>query len=115
MFIFQPGTNNEGLLTPSYNGQSDGDNVSIRSKTPVMETGMTYYILCLYPTNPILIFVTESEGSSDEEDTREMEGRTTTKAGTEIDRASAGNVRRTKEEIAADAEAEDQFGYTTSK
>lgn len=44
-----------------------------------------------------------------------MEGRTTTKGGYEIDRASAGNVRRTKEEIAADPEEDDQFGYTTSK
>lgn len=44
-----------------------------------------------------------------------MEGRTTSKAGMDIDRASAGNVRRTKEEIADDPEEEDQFGYTASK
>ena len=32
-----------------------------------------------------------------------------------IDRASAGNVKRSKEEIAADPEQENQFGYTKSK
>jgi hypothetical protein len=32
-----------------------------------------------------------------------------------IDRASAGNVKRSKEEVAADPEKENQFGYTTSK
>lgn len=33
----------------------------------------------------------------------------------QIDRASAGNVKRTKNEIAADPEEEDDFGYTMSK
>lgn len=33
----------------------------------------------------------------------------------QIDRASAGNVKRSKEEVAADPEEEDDFGYTTSK
>jgi hypothetical protein len=33
----------------------------------------------------------------------------------QIDRASAGNVKRSKEEVAADPEQENQFGYTTSK
>ncbi|KAL9705307.1 hypothetical protein quinque_008825 [Culex quinquefasciatus] len=42
-----------------------------------------------------------------------MEGKTFTKAGVEIDRASAGNVRRSKEESAIDTEQEDCFGYTT--
>lgn len=32
-----------------------------------------------------------------------------------IDRASAGNVRRTKDEITADKEEEDSFGYTKSE
>lgn len=32
-----------------------------------------------------------------------------------IDRASAGNVRRSKDEIDADPEKENTFGYTTSK
>lgn len=33
----------------------------------------------------------------------------------QIDRASAGNVKRTKDEIAADEEDEDDFGYTNSE
>ena len=33
----------------------------------------------------------------------------------QISRKSAGNVKRTKEEIAADPEEEDEYGYTTSK
>lgn len=44
-----------------------------------------------------------------------MEGRTTSKGGMEIDRASAANVRRAKEDIDADKEEEDVFGYTTSE
>lgn len=33
----------------------------------------------------------------------------------QIDRASAGNVKRSKEEIEADPEQENEFGYTMSK
>jgi hypothetical protein len=33
----------------------------------------------------------------------------------QIYRASAGNVKRSKEEIEADQEEEDEFGYTTSE
>lgn len=33
----------------------------------------------------------------------------------QIDRASAANVKRSKEEIASDPEKEDDFGYTMSK
>lgn len=33
----------------------------------------------------------------------------------QIDRASAANVKRSKDEIAADTEAEDDFGYTMSE
>lgn len=58
---------------------------------------------------------TESDNSSDDEDVREMEGKTYTKAGVEIDRASAGNIKRTKEEVALDTEEEDSFGYTAKK
>ncbi|CAO1414006.1 unnamed protein product [Diamesa hyperborea] len=60
----------------------------------------------------------KSEGSSDEdddEDTRDLEGRTTTSQGVEIDRASAGNIRRSKEEVDADPEKENEFGYTQNK
>ncbi|XP_025830217.1 inaD-like protein [Agrilus planipennis] len=53
--------------------------------------------------------------SDDEEDVRELEGRTVSAKGQEIDRASAANIKRTKEEIAADTEEEDDFGYTTKK
>uniref|UniRef100_A0A182XGL0 PDZ domain-containing protein n=1 Tax=Anopheles quadriannulatus TaxID=34691 RepID=A0A182XGL0_ANOQN len=55
---------------------------------------------------------TDSENSSDdEEDSREMEGKTFTKAGVEIDRASAGNTKIGEE----DAEEEDDYGYTMKK
>lgn len=33
----------------------------------------------------------------------------------QIYRASAGNVKRTREEIEADPEEDDEFGYTKSK
>lgn len=33
----------------------------------------------------------------------------------QIDRASAGNVKRSKEEIEADPEKENEYGYTTSE
>ncbi|XP_062544974.1 inactivation-no-after-potential D protein isoform X2 [Armigeres subalbatus] len=55
------------------------------------------------------------EDSSDDEDARDLEGKTYTKAGFEIDRASAGNIKRTKEEISLDTEEEDCFGYTSKK
>nr|XP_022912936.1 multiple PDZ domain protein-like isoform X1 [Onthophagus taurus] len=61
------------------------------------------------------IYEESSEESEDEEDVREMEGRTVSKKGQEIDRASAANLKRTKEEIAADPEEEDDFGYTMNK
>nr|QDR50999.1 inactivation no afterpotential D [Manduca sexta] len=53
--------------------------------------------------------------SSDEEDERELQGRTYSDKGVEIDRASAGAIKRTKEEKEADPEEEDDFGYTTNK
>ncbi|KAK2587530.1 hypothetical protein KPH14_003668 [Odynerus spinipes] len=56
-----------------------------------------------------------SEESSEEEDIRELEGNVYTKAGMEISRKSAGNVKRSKEEIEADPEQEDEFGYTQMK
>ncbi|KAG8254400.1 hypothetical protein J6590_008848 [Homalodisca vitripennis] len=57
-------------------------------------------------------YSSDSDSEDDEEDTRDMEGRIYTKKGVEISRASAGNVKRTKEEIDADPEEEDDFGYT---
>nr|QDR50923.1 inactivation no afterpotential D [Heliconius melpomene] len=53
--------------------------------------------------------------SSDEEDERELQGRTYSDKGVEIDRASAGAIKRSKEEKEADTEEEDEFGYTTNK
>ncbi|RVE52339.1 hypothetical protein evm_002977 [Chilo suppressalis] len=53
--------------------------------------------------------------SSDEEDERDLGGRTYTDKGVEIDRASAGAIKRSKEEKEADPEQEDDFGYTTSE
>uniref|UniRef100_A0A182S5S2 PDZ domain-containing protein n=1 Tax=Anopheles maculatus TaxID=74869 RepID=A0A182S5S2_9DIPT len=55
---------------------------------------------------------TDSENSSDdEEDSRELEGKTFTKAGVEIDRASAGNTKLGEEDV----EEEDDYGYTMKK
>ncbi|XP_052898237.1 inactivation-no-after-potential D protein [Anopheles moucheti] len=55
---------------------------------------------------------TDSENSSDdEEDSRELEGKTFTKAGVEIDRASAGNTKLAEEDV----EEEDDYGYTMKK
>ncbi|XP_076762944.1 multiple PDZ domain protein [Xylocopa sonorina] len=56
-----------------------------------------------------------SSDESSEEDTRDLEGNVYTKAGMEISRKSAGNVKRTKAEIEADPEQEDEFGYTNMK
>ncbi|CAH2236276.1 jg7040 [Pararge aegeria aegeria] len=53
--------------------------------------------------------------SSDEEDERELQGRTYSDKGVEIDRASAGAIKRSREEKEADPEEEDDFGYTSSK
>ncbi|XP_052754392.1 inaD-like protein isoform X3 [Galleria mellonella] len=53
--------------------------------------------------------------SSDEEDERELGGRIYSEKGVEIDRASAGAVKRSKEEKEADTEEEDDFGYTSSE
>lgn len=54
---------------------------------------------------------------SDDDDSEEEEeslGKVVSKAGKEIDRKSAGNVKRSKEEIQADDEPENDFGYTDS-
>ncbi|XP_015174263.1 PREDICTED: uncharacterized protein LOC107065261 isoform X4 [Polistes dominula] len=56
-----------------------------------------------------------SEESSEEEDIRELEGNVYTKGGMEISRKSAANVKRTKAEIDADPEEEDEYGYTGMK
>lgn len=55
--------------------------------------------------------------SSGEDDSDEEEslGKVPTKMGREIDRKSAGNIKRSREEIKADLEPENEFGYTDSK
>ncbi|XP_050356829.1 uncharacterized protein LOC126777719 [Nymphalis io] len=63
------------------------------------------------PSKPVY---SDSE-SSDEEDERELQGRTYSEKGVEIDRASAGAIKRSREEKEADPEEEDDFGYTTNK
>ncbi|GBP62144.1 InaD-like protein, partial [Eumeta japonica] len=73
----------------------------------------------------------DSDSSDEEEDGRELGGRTYTDKGVEvgigteraqvvgyssiyhIDRASAGAIKRSKEEKQADPEEEDEFGYTS--
>lgn len=58
----------------------------------------------------------EDESSSiDDSEEENPLGKVLTKAGKEIYRKSAGNVKRSKEEAKADAETETEFGYTDSK
>ncbi|XP_018562812.1 uncharacterized protein LOC108904661 [Anoplophora glabripennis] len=57
----------------------------------------------------------EPSEDEEDEDIREMEGRTVSAGGQQIDRASAANVKRSKDEIQADPEEEDEFGYTMSE
>ncbi|KAH0953999.1 hypothetical protein HN011_006386 [Eciton burchellii] len=63
----------------------------------------------------VKIKYSSDESSDEEEDIRMLEGNVYTKDGIEISRKSAGNVKRTKEEIEADPETEDEFGYTAMK
>lgn len=56
----------------------------------------------------------EADSSNDESEDEESLGKVMTKLGREIDRKSAGNIKRSKEEIAADGETENEFGYTES-
>lgn len=55
----------------------------------------------------------EDESSSiDDSEEENSLGKVVTKAGKEIYRKSAGNVKRSKDEAKADAEVENEFGYT---
>nr|XP_012235095.1 PREDICTED: uncharacterized protein LOC105679582 isoform X2 [Linepithema humile] len=60
-------------------------------------------------------YSSDESSDEDEEDTRMLEGNVYTKDGVEISRKSAGNLKRTKAEIEADPEEEDEFGYTNMK
>lgn len=56
----------------------------------------------------------EDESSNDDSEEEDSLGKVQTKAGKEIDRKSAGNVKRSKEESKADEGPENEFGYTDS-
>ncbi|XP_063871691.1 multiple PDZ domain protein-like isoform X16 [Scylla paramamosain] len=58
---------------------------------------------------------TTEDSDNDLDDVHYQQGRIETKKGVEIDRASAGALRRSKAEKASDTEEEDEFGYTTKK
>lgn len=57
----------------------------------------------------------DEDDDDDVVDFREMAGRTISAKGQQIDRSSAANLRRSKEEIDLDDEDEDEFGYTLSE
>ncbi|CAL4059079.1 unnamed protein product, partial [Meganyctiphanes norvegica] len=57
----------------------------------------------------------DSDDGLDPNDERYEQGRIEAKSGVEIDRASAGAIRRTKADRQADTEDEDEFGYTKKK
>ncbi|KAI5693398.1 hypothetical protein M8J75_015359 [Diaphorina citri] len=94
--------------SPMFNKQASRQSISVK-RAPSEEK------LLDVPEEKKKVYSSDSENSSDEEDTRDLEGKIKSKAGVEIMRASAANVKRTKEEIAADTEEEDQFGYTMNK
>lgn len=66
---------------------------------------------------PSIAIADGTTDSSNEEDSEEEEslGKVVTKMGKEIDRKSAGNIKRSKEEVKADLEPENEYGYTDSK
>lgn len=53
--------------------------------------------------------------SNNDSEEEESLGKVLTKKGKEIDRKSAGNVKRSKEESRLDPEEENEFGYTDSE
>lgn len=57
----------------------------------------------------------EGESSNDDSEEEDSLGKVLTKAGKEIDRKSAGNTKRSKEEAKTDEEPENEFGYTDSE
>lgn len=79
------------------------------------------YVLIEYLDNDVQNSTTtkssEGESSNDDDDSEEEDslGKVVTKAGREIDRKSAGNTKRSKEEAKADEEPENEFGYTDSE
>ncbi|KAG8223744.1 hypothetical protein J437_LFUL003109, partial [Ladona fulva] len=67
------------------------------------------------PPKKTTTYSSSEEESEDEDDKRDQEGRILTKKGVEIYRSSAGALKRSKDEIEADPEEEDDYGYTTSE
>ncbi|XP_045028457.1 multiple PDZ domain protein isoform X3 [Daphnia magna] len=57
----------------------------------------------------------DDESEDDEDDSGDLQGRMFTAAGTEIERASAGNTKLTAAEKASDPDQPDEFGYTQKK
>ncbi|KAI9558121.1 hypothetical protein GHT06_014874 [Daphnia sinensis] len=57
----------------------------------------------------------DDESEEDDDDGGDLQGRMITAAGTEIERASAGNTKLTAAEKASDPEQPDEFGYTQKK
>lgn len=88
----------EGKSSGERASSATPDNVSAGSRTATPQQRAT----------------TTSSGSdsSSDDDQEETSGKVTSKAGYEIDRKSAGNLKRTKEEASADPESENNFGYT---
>ncbi|XP_039276607.1 multiple PDZ domain protein isoform X4 [Nilaparvata lugens] len=98
----------EGLTDEQKQGVSSRPSMKVRAPQPPSGAAQKPAASKRYSS--------DSEDSEDsEDDTRLMEGRIYTKKGVEISRASAGNVKRSKEEIEADPEEEDDFGYTANK
>ncbi|CAH0550674.1 unnamed protein product [Brassicogethes aeneus] len=108
----------QGFLSPTpQNIGSDKNDVILPSKEEVSSVSAASVGGGETPRNESRIEIRDDSEDSDEddEDNRELEGRTVSAQGHQIDRASAANVKRTKEEISADPEKEDDFGYTMNK
>lgn len=61
--------------------------------------------------------ISDDEDGQSENDSEEEEslGKVLSRKGKEIDRKSAGNVKRSKDEARLDPEEENEFGYTDSE
>ncbi|XP_072157075.1 multiple PDZ domain protein isoform X4 [Bemisia tabaci] len=108
---FASTTNN--FRSPSSEQLQDGSNKTSKVEAP--KPAEKPAAAAPKPKPPPVKKQYSSDSEDSEEDTRDQEGRLITKGGQEIMRSSAGNVKRTKEEIEADPEQEDEFGYTLNK
>ncbi|XP_059351860.1 multiple PDZ domain protein-like isoform X2 [Daphnia carinata] len=82
------------------------------SETPVPEVIQTGVV-----EKPVVIRqkTEDDEDEEDDDDSGDLQGRMFTAAGTEIERASAGNAKLTAAEKASNPEQPDEFGYTQKK